>query len=69
MADHAPAYVGTLASQLSDRNPDLARAVEDDLARLRQSLAIVARFINNPAVALDIRQGLARDLNLPAPEK
>ena len=69
MPDHTPGYVGTLASQLGERNPSLARAVEDDLARLRQALAIVARFVNNPAIALDIRQGLARDLNLPAPEK
>ncbi|WP_330328253.1 hypothetical protein [Streptomyces pseudovenezuelae] len=67
MPDRDPAYVDTLASQLRTRNPGLARAIEDDLARLRQSLAIVTRFIHNPNVALDVRQGLARDLNLPEP--
>ncbi len=69
MPDRDPAYVDTLARQLRTRHPGLASAIEDELARLRQSLALVARFINNPNVPLDVRQGLARDLNLPTPEK
>jgi hypothetical protein len=56
-----PAYVGLLANEL--------RTAETELQTFRTFKSILARFINNPAIALDIRQGLARDLRLPAPEK
>lgn len=68
MTVHDPAYVTVLANQLQRRHPDLAVA-EQELQQFRGFKAIVARFINNPTIALDIRQGLARDLQLPAPEK
>jgi len=55
------AYVGRLANEL--------RAAEDELQTLRPLKATVTRFLNNPLIALDIRQNLARDLQLPAPEK
>lgn len=59
MADVA--YVGSLAAELT--------RAEDDLQELRGFKSIVARFLNNQAVALDVRQHLAADLHLPAPEK
>ena len=66
MPDHDPAYVTTLASQLQHKNPDLA-AAENELQTFRNFKTTIARFINNPHIALDIRQGLARDLQLPEP--
>jgi len=66
VADHDLAYAAALATQLRDR-PDVLRAAEDELQKLRQSMATISRFINNPHIALDIRQGLARDLQLPEP--
>lgn len=68
MPDHDPAYVATLASQLRRKHPDLV-AAEQELQKFRGFKTTVARFINNPNIALDIRQGLARDLQLPTPEK
>lgn len=67
MADHDPGYVQALAGQLTTRRPDLLDLAEDELAVLRPFKATVARFINNPTIALDIRQNLARDLHLPEP--
>ncbi|MFK0288292.1 hypothetical protein ACIQVL_48645 [Streptomyces sp. NPDC090499] len=68
MADHTPGYVDHLATQLRDR-PDLLRLAENELQELRGLKATVARFIHNPAIALDIRQNLAQELHLPTPEK
>lgn len=62
-----PAYVDQLAAELRAR-PDAVRAAENELQTFRTFKTTVARFINNPTIALDIRQGLARDLNLPVPE-
>lgn len=59
MADAA--YVATLAGQL--------RNAEDDLQDLRGFKTTVTRFLRNEAIALDIRQNLARDLHLPEPTK
>jgi hypothetical protein len=67
MADTDRVYVDTLASQLRTRNPALI-AAENELQTLRHFKATVAAFINNPRIALDIRQNLARDLHLPIPE-
>ncbi|MFF6866712.1 hypothetical protein [Streptomyces ardesiacus] len=64
MADQT--YVDQLATELQHRHPDLVSA-ENDLAVHRRRLAIVVRFIHNPAIAHDIRAGLARDLQLPEP--
>ena len=66
------AYVNKLATEL--------RGAEDELQELRGFKTAVTNFLRNPAIALDIRQNLARDLNLqnlaqalnlpqPAPEK
>lgn len=68
MAEPTPAYVAGLADELYQRYPDLLSA-EKDLAVLRGRLALVTRFIHNPIIALDIRQGLARDLHLPEPTR
>lgn len=67
MADHAPGYVAGLATELRTRRPDLLTVAEDELKELRGRLDTVARFINNPAIPLDIRQNFARDLHLPEP--
>ncbi|WP_185832765.1 hypothetical protein [Streptomyces sp. WAC 04229] len=67
MPDQA-AYETVLADQLATRHPDLISA-ENDLAAHRQRLATVVRFLNNEAIALDIRVGLARDLHLPEPTR
>jgi hypothetical protein len=66
MADRDPAYVAGLATQLRTRHPGLTSA-ENELQTFRTFKTTVARFINNPAIALDVRQGLARDLRLPEP--
>ena len=69
MADHDTAYVQALAGELRTTRPDLLDLAEDELRVLRTFKAAVARFIHNEAIALDIRQGLARDLNLPQPTR
>lgn len=69
MADHNPDYVTALAGQLATRRPDLLDLAEDELQILRIFKATVARFLRNPAIALDIRQNLARDLHLPEPTR
>ncbi|MFF9287574.1 hypothetical protein [Streptomyces griseosporeus] len=69
MADTDQAYVDTLASQLCAAHQAIVDNLEDDLAEHRGRMAIIARFINNEAIALDIRQGLAQDLRLPAPAR
>jgi hypothetical protein len=61
MRDHDPAYVATLARQL--------RGAEDELQELRSFKTTVTTHLRNTSIALDIRQGLARDLRLPTPEK
>jgi hypothetical protein len=60
-------YVDTLTGQLTTRRPDLLDLAEDELALLRGSMRKIAEFLHNPAIALDIRQNLARDLHLPEP--
>jgi len=67
MTERPPSYVATLTHDLRTQRPDLLRAAEDELQHLRHALRTVTRFINNPHIALDIRQGLARDLHLPEP--
>lgn len=62
-------YVDHLAGQLTTRRPDLLDLAEDELQVLRTFKATVARFLHNPAIALDIRQHLARDLGLPTPSR
>jgi hypothetical protein len=62
-------YVDRLAGQLTTRRPDLLDLAEDELAHLRVFKATVAHFLHNPAIALDIRQNLARDLHLPEPTR
>ncbi len=56
-----PTYVGQLANEL--------RTAETELEPFRAFKTTLARFINNPNIALDIRQGLARDLPLPEPTR
>jgi hypothetical protein len=68
MADHNSAYVAALADQLT-RRPDLLELAENELQTLRGFKATVARFLHNPAIALDVRQNLARDLHLPEPNR
>ena len=63
------AYENRLAAELTDRRPDVLRAAEDELQRLRSVLATAARFINNPTHDYDARAALARALQLPAPER
>jgi hypothetical protein len=67
MADSDQAYADTLTTQLTQKRPDALRTAEDELQKLRRSMATIAHFIQNQAIALDIRQGLARDLQLPEP--
>jgi ribosomal protein L29 len=66
--DHTPGYVAGLATQLRTRHPDLLQLAEDELSLLRGRMQTIARFLHNPAIALDIRQNLAQDLHLPTPE-
>ena len=63
------AYVATLAGEFRTRRPDLLNVAEDELQVLRNSMRKVAAFLQNTAVPLDVRQNLAADLQLPAPEK
>lgn len=60
-------YVDQLAAELRTRRPDVLRAAEDELQRLRTVLGTVARFINDPQYPYDVRAALAQDLGLPAP--
>jgi hypothetical protein len=69
MADHTPAYVATLAGQLQARHPDLLARAENDLAIYRARLALVARWINNPANDRDACSSLAQTLGLPEPSQ
>ena len=62
-------YIDQLATELTNRRPDVLRAAEDELQRLRTKLRTVARFINNPQHDHTARTALAQDLQLPAPEK
>jgi hypothetical protein len=64
-----PDYVADLATQLVTRRPDLLEQAENELSLLRGRMQTIARFLHNPAIALDIRQGLARDLHLPEPHR
>jgi hypothetical protein len=61
MAEHTPGYVAALAAQL--------RGAEDELQELRGFKNAVTSVLRNTGIALDIRQNLAADLCLPAPEK
>jgi len=67
--DTDPAYVEGLATQLRTRRPDLLQLAEDELSLLRGRMQTIARFLHNPAIALDIRQHLAHDLHLPEPHR
>lgn len=81
MAEHTPGYdaalaaaehhgyINNLATQLGDRHASLLATAEDDIALLRARIAIVTRFIQNPAHDRAAREALARDLAFPAPEK
>lgn len=68
MADN-PAYTAELAGQLRTRRPDLLELAEDELQVLRRFKNTVTGFLRNETVALDIRQGLARDLHLREPDR
>lgn len=68
MDEDTDGYVATLADELRATRPDLVRAAEDELQRLRLKFGVVARFINNPAYDLTARTALAEALKLPAPE-
>ncbi|MGW2384347.1 hypothetical protein [Streptomyces sp. NPDC001658] len=63
------AYVDQLATELRTQRPDLIRAAEDELQRLRLALGTVAAFINNPDHDHTARTALAQALNLPAPDR
>lgn len=60
-------YVEQLAAELRTRRPDVMRAAEDELKRLRLQLSTVAHFINNPTHDHAARTALAKALGLPAP--
>jgi hypothetical protein len=63
------AYVANLASQLRCNHAAIITNLEDDLAEHRGRIRIITNFLHNPAIPLDVRQNLARDLHLPTPEK
>lgn len=67
MDEDTDGYVATLAEELRTTRPDLVRAAEDELQRLRRQLGTVARFINNQAYDLTARTALAEALKLPTP--
>ncbi|MFC9891505.1 hypothetical protein [Streptomyces pilosus] len=67
MADHDPAYINTLASQLCTRHTALLDSAETELALLRARIALVATFIHNPTYDHTARQALAQTLGLPEP--
>lgn len=60
-------YADQLADELRTQRPDVLRAAEDELQRLRLALGTVAHFINNPTHDYDARAALAHDLQLPLP--
>lgn len=62
-------YEALLVGQLRSERPDLLRAAEDELQRLRGVLSTVARHINNPVYDYAARAALAAALQLPVPEK
>jgi len=62
-------YVDQLVRELRAQRPDVMRAAEDELKRLRIAMRKVADFLHNQAIALDVRQNLARDLQLPVPKR
>jgi hypothetical protein len=64
-----PAYVDTLTTELRTHRPDIVRAAEDELQRLRAVIGTVARVINNSDYDHRTRIALAQALDLPAPEK
>ncbi|MEU5322929.1 hypothetical protein AB0G67_40195 [Streptomyces sp. NPDC021056] len=66
MSEHTT-YVDELATQLRTERPDVLRAAEDELQRLRRLFGAVTRYIHNPAHDHTARAALARDLGLPAP--
>lgn len=59
-------YLTGLATELR-HTPAVTQATEDDLARMRNVMARVATFINNPAHDLNTRTALANHLGLPGP--
>lgn len=59
-------YLAGLATQLRTA-PAITRATEDDLARMRHAMTLVAAFINNPAYDLAARTALATTTGLPEP--
>jgi hypothetical protein len=61
------AYVDQLATELRQHRPDMLRAAEDELQRLRSLLATVVAFIHNPAHDAAARSTLADLLGLHAP--
>jgi hypothetical protein len=67
MADHDPAYVAGLATQLGDRHPSLLATAEQDLAVLRGRLALTVAFIHDPTHDHTARRALAQALGLPEP--
>lgn len=67
MPEPTTAYAERLVAELRITRPDVVRAAEDELQRLRLVLGTVARFINNPAYDHAARAGLAQALNLPEP--
>lgn len=69
MGDTDQAYTAELAGQLRCRRPDLLELAEDELQTLRGFKATVTGFLRNEAIALDIRQNLARDLHLREPDR
>lgn len=71
MAEPTPGYVAALAGQLQTQYPGLLARAENDLAIYRARLALVARWINNPANDAAARCSLTQTLGLPepAPEK
>ncbi|QBJ94483.1 hypothetical protein D0Z67_29385 (plasmid) [Streptomyces seoulensis] len=67
MADHDPAYVDTLATELCRRHTALLATAENDLAVLRSRIALTVAFIHDPTQDRDARTNLARRLQLPEP--
>lgn len=67
MAEYPAGYVADLATELLQTRPDVLRAAEDELQRLRLTLATIAAFINNPAYDTTARHALALALHLPDP--
>lgn len=62
-------YIAQLASELRKERPDVLRAAEDELQRLRRLFGAVTAYIHNPTHDHAARAALARDLGLPAPTR